>query len=550
MSAMKSTQNAPDPALRSHDLLADPIFTVRLGGQRSSLSLPEILARLGAGDELEFAALRSHQHHAWHAFLVQLAALVAESRDRRGLDLSAAEWRRSLLDLAGEAGGDDEAAAAAWRLVVGDPALPAFFQTPAPEGSLAPYKKEIPTPDELDVVVTTRNHDVKQERMTDPDPEHWAYALLTLQTMEGFLGRGNYGIARMNGGFSNRPCLALAPDLTWAARFRRDVQVWLDSRERLLEIYTETDGRSLLWVWPWDGEKTSKLALSACDPFFIEVCRRIRLVPDGHGSLVARMAATKDYLLDGAALQGDTGDVWTPIKADGSALTVSGRGFHYKLLSQLIFGQDFHRNPALEVRQEDRGEPVLVAQTLVRGQGLTEGYHERVIPMPAKVIDRLALDPEILGGRAKTQISLSDTVRRKVLHPALCALLQKGADQLNFRDDRTGPWLSALDRAVDDTFFPHLWATVEDEEEEFQASWQRLLKGLARDQFHDAQQSVPMASAHRARSQAKAELRLRRLLRQHLELAFPPKTPQPEATPPDSTLPETPQPEETVSDAA
>lgn len=529
---MSPNPTLPDPSLRRHDLLTEPIFGAHLAGQPTRLSLPEILAHLGAGEEVEFGALRSHQQHAWHAFLVQLGALVAERRDSRALDLSVEEWRRGLLVLAGDAGGDEEAATAAWHLLVGDLALPAFFQTPAPEGTLKPYKKEIPTPDELDVVVTTRNHDVKQERMADPDPEHWAYALLTLQTMEGFLGRGNYGISRMNGGFSNRPCLAMAPDLSWSARFRRDVGVWLDQREELLDEYAEDGGRTLLWLWPWDGEKSSKEALSVCDPFYIEVCRRIRLVerPDGRG-LTARMAATKDYRLDGAPLQGATGDVWTPVKrTDASALTVSGRGFHYTLLTKLLFEHDFEKNSALEIRQEDGEEPVLVAQAMVRGQGLTEGYHQRVIPLPAKVKNRLALNPATLGDRAEAQINLADTARRKVLHLALTALLQKGADQLDFRDDRTGPWLTAFDRAVDDAFFPHLWATVDDSEEDFQASWQQRLHALVWEHFEDARGSVPVPIAHRARAEARGELMLRGLLRKHLELGYRSTDPQPEET--------------------
>ena len=529
---MSPKTTAPDPSLRRHDLLSEPVFSARLAGEATRLPLPDVLAHLGTGEDLEFDALRSHQQHAWHAFLVQLGALVAERRDSPALDLSADEWRRALLDLAGDAGGDEDGAAAAWHLVVGDLSLPAFFQPPAPEGDLKPYKKEIPTPDELDVVVTTRNHDVKQERMTDPEAEHWAYALLTLQTMEGFLGRGNYGISRMNGGFSNRPCLAMAPDLSWSARFRRDVPVWLDQRDELLDEYAEDGGRTLLWLWPWDGEKSSKEALEVCDPFYIEVCRRIRLVERGEdGALTARMAATKDYRLDGAPLQGATGDVWTPVKrAEASALTVSGRGFHYTLLTKLLFEKEFEKNPALEIRQADGEEPVLVAQAMVRGQGLTEGYHQRVIPLPAKVKDRLALDPATLGDRAETQVSQADKARRKVLHLALTALLQKGADDLDFREERTGPWLTAFDRAVDDAFFPHLWKTVDDSEEDFQASWQRKLHKLAWEQFEDARGSAPIPVAHRARAQARGVLMLRGLLRKHLELGYRSDDPQPEET--------------------
>jgi CRISPR system Cascade subunit CasA len=54
--------------------------------------------------------------------------------------------------------------------------------------------------------------------MTVATPEHWFYALLTLQTMQGFLGAGNYGISRMNGGFASRPSVGLAPSDRWGMR--------------------------------------------------------------------------------------------------------------------------------------------------------------------------------------------------------------------------------------------------------------------------------------------------------------------------------------------
>ena len=254
-----------------YDLLSEPLLTVDGPDGRASLSLPQVLARLGRGEDVEFPRLRPHQHHAWHALLVQLAALAAHRRGGRDVDLDEETWRRALLDLA------DEAGSTAWHLVVEDPALPAFLQTPAPEKTLAPYGKTFPTPDSLDVLVTTKNHDYKSPKMTSAAPEHWCYALASVQTMDGYIGRGNYGIARMNGGLSNRPCLTMTPGLGWAERFHRDVHTWLDARPDLVgEVYgyREHGGHELLWLLAWDGEKTFKLPVRECDPFFIEVCRR------------------------------------------------------------------------------------------------------------------------------------------------------------------------------------------------------------------------------------------------------------------------------------
>ncbi|MDZ7717617.1 MAG: hypothetical protein U5K72_02205 [Balneolaceae bacterium] len=131
------------------------------------------------------------------------------------------------------------------------------MQPPIPEGSLkeAGYSSDIQTPDELDMLVTSKNHDLKGNRILRPDPEHWLFALLTLQTMEGFLGRGNYGIVRMNGGFGNRPLVGLSPEKSWGKRFLRDVTVLLKNRSGLLNLYT-SNGQTLLWLPPgWEENK-------------------------------------------------------------------------------------------------------------------------------------------------------------------------------------------------------------------------------------------------------------------------------------------------------
>src|SRR5699024_6080767 len=132
-------------------------------------------------------------------------------------------------------------------------------------------KSDIETPDELDMLVTSKNHDVKGNRILNPQPQHWLFALLTLQTMEGIMGRGNYGIIRMNSGYGNRPFVGVSPALAWGGRFQRDLQVLLHHRNNLIEMY-DPDGHSLLWISPWDGDKKSGIPLKSCDPFFVEIC--------------------------------------------------------------------------------------------------------------------------------------------------------------------------------------------------------------------------------------------------------------------------------------
>ena len=117
----------------------------------------------------------------------------------------------------------------------------------------------------------------------------------------------------MNGGFGNRPLVGLSPDLSWGEHFRRDVDVLLSERDALSERYT-LDGPALLWTRPWDGAKDSAIPLDACDPYFLEVCRRIRF-QDDDGDLVCWRANTKGQRVDAPdSLNGDTGDPWTPIE--------------------------------------------------------------------------------------------------------------------------------------------------------------------------------------------------------------------------------------------
>ena len=121
------------------------------------------------------------------------------------------------------------------------------------------------TPDDLDILVTAKNHDVKQAVALGCAPDDWMLALVDLQTMAGFLGAGNYGIARMNGGFSARPCLGLAPADAWTRRASVQrhaadagwARVAAGRPSGLFRI--RRTGLALLWLEPWDGRTSLDL---------------------------------------------------------------------------------------------------------------------------------------------------------------------------------------------------------------------------------------------------------------------------------------------------
>ena len=74
---------------RSESLLVRPTFSIRTpGGSTSTLSLTELLATLGSSEVEAFLGLQAHQTHAWHAFLVQLAAIAIIMAKLRGFNPS------------------------------------------------------------------------------------------------------------------------------------------------------------------------------------------------------------------------------------------------------------------------------------------------------------------------------------------------------------------------------------------------------------------------------------------------------------------------------
>jgi CRISPR system Cascade subunit CasA len=484
-----------------YDLLSEPLLTIDdADGNRIEASLPRALAEIGAGREIEFAFLRAHQFHAWYSSLVLIAALALQRSEQTKLSDDSDTWREVLLGLTG---GRVEP----WCLVVDDLAQPAFFQPPVWGGSLDVLKNAITTPDLLDVLITAKNHDVKARRITRPRPEHWAFALVTLQTMQGFLGVGNYGISRMNGGFASRPCVAAAPGLGWPRRFTRDVTIILADRERLVEVheYKEEGGIALLWLEEWDGVKS--LGSQELDPFYVEICRRVRFVEQG-GAIVARRGSTKAARIAPEETKGNTGDAWTPVNLEaGTSLTVTEEGFGYRQLQNILFAGKYRLGSTGLVRKRESGEFVLVASALTRGQGKTEGFHERAIPVPPQGIQRMA-DPEgraTLGARSQSQVETVAEVRRRALHPAICTLLQGAPDKLDLTDDRAKAISGRLDKLVDPIFFDWLWKSLDQSGEAATSAWTTKVIELAESVLTRAIESSPLPSARRYKAIAAAE---------------------------------------------
>ena len=489
-----------------NDLISDALIRARtFGGQILDLSLPELLAALSDPDDdvADFPRLQPHQTHPWHAFLVQLAAIALDADHLAPEDMPGADWATLLRALA-----PDEA----WRLVVDDLSKAAFMQPAVLDGPAEP--PEVLSPDLLDVLQSARNHDVKRRRMVHPEPEHWLHALIGVQTMQGYSGKMWYGIARMNGGLGNRPGVAVASSLRLGPRFRRDVAVLLEHRADITRMsgYQDHGGQALLWLQPWDGK--TPIALAECDPYFIEVCRRVRLrrlVSTGAIAAWTRNSTAKRVDAPDA-LKGITGDPWTPVElGDASkAMTLSGSGFTYEKTRQLIM-QEISAAPAQKLRTSDPLRMLWVAWALVRGQGKTEGLHERVVCLPGPVRKTLAVAAERdrLSKLAKDRVTTAGDVWSRGLSPALAALASGGEPQKLERGCRgahAGPWRSRFDEAVDRVFFERLWEAVELPEEQADRAWKEELLEQAARLLDEASTAAAGPEARRLKGRAVAEM--------------------------------------------
>jgi len=203
------------------NLLAQPIISAAPLGP---LTLPGVLAALARDEVDDFPALRAHQGMFWHMFLVQLAALALHGAGETEIPGDEETWRRLLRGMTKEFPDDEP-----WCLVVEDWSKPAFMQAAVPDG--VKLGNPVPSPDALDLLITSKNHDLKQAVARSAAPEEWLHALVTLQTGEGYGGAGNahgvpslsvgrhdIGRIRLPGGSRRSRSVGCAPSSRWARR--------------------------------------------------------------------------------------------------------------------------------------------------------------------------------------------------------------------------------------------------------------------------------------------------------------------------------------------
>lgn len=492
------------------NLLSDSILTADPVG---SITLPGLFTALSRDDVRAFPRLRAHQRAAWHMFRVQLAALAMDWAGMSELPQEESVWRDLLLALT-------EGEAEPWTLVVEDRSRPAFLQPPDPGG----LKWEpVPTPDALDLLITSKNHDLKAAVVTNAEPEDWAYALISLQTSEGYGGRGRFGIARMNGGSSSRAMLGLAPagpdgrpdPSSW---WRRDLNVVLHNRK--VPTALTRGGLALLWTLPWPEER--QIPAVEMDPLAIEVCRRIRLA-EADGTIRAERAGSKATRVEAKEFAGVLDDPWAPVSVKDAApktLTLGEGGrFDYRRMIDLLSEEDWRAPLAARLDAEAAGDTVIVAEALARGNSKTDGLQSRTLPMPKRV--RRAKDlPARLAAVAQTQITEikgADAALREAVALYAAGGCYESVDKSQRL--RAAEARARFDAFADRIFFDHLWERIAamDEDADAQATATRAfrtaLAEAARAELVRAFGAIPCAHIHAPRARTRAEGRLEGALR-------------------------------------
>ena len=489
-----------------HNLLVDPIIRSQKLGR---LTLPGVLAALSRDEIDSYPAMRPHQVMFWHMFCVQLSAMALKGQSDIPQDENV--WQSLLRAMTPEYPDDSP-----WSLIVDDWSKPAFMQAAVPDG--VELKNKVPTPDALDMLITAKNHDLKQAMAIHAAAEDWLFALVALQTGDGFGGPGNQGIARMNGAFSSRTLVGLAPIAKTrsemprpGAWFDHDVRILLDkSTERQNpgeHDFKTGEGLELTWLAPWfEGDQ---LNISELDRFFVEICRRVRLMSND-GYIAARKGNSKANRVNAKQFHGAIGDPWAPVhKTKNKSLTIGENGdFDYELIMDVIFSGNWEQPLLARISrfEESDSRLTLVTQALARGKK-TGGFRSRSIPITGKVVMAFFSDDmrQEIHQIGKKQ---ADVIKNfsKMLEDALVTVVKRGGENRIKRKDHTYAKVakSILVRHADTIFFPFLWDQFEEKYDDAEGEFIRDLWSMTRTIFERSLPMMPCGSLIRPKAEAKA----------------------------------------------
>lgn len=515
---------APSGAPPGPDLLRDPVFTISPDGSGHPLTLPDLLARLLCGPEVEaFPHLAAEQRGHWWRFLVRCAARGL--RELR-LDVDAARGRGAEALSAGLAEALEKLAPGGWALHQPDPVRPGFLQCPSGEGTpeTAGYRTESMAL--LTSAIGSKNHERKVEVGRELSAEQAAYALVEYQLGAVFGGRGNYGSQVMgsaSGAGSGAPFMGARIGGSNVRSFRHDVAVLLEEWEEIRR------GRGLrgavwaLWTEPWDGK--GQLGSERLDPAFIPFARRVRLdAPEGGVFRTVWFRASDAARVRDHTGGGHLGDPFAPLVPDPkdrseSVYKVRGtlaKGYDYAEVVRLLFGAGKKGEASPSVRAlADRHDAhssdlSVVFEGTAYEQGKTLGFHRRevLLPIVGQIASAVFLqDPESVRD-AHSEMFARVAEARSILRGAARILLSGSTKRREADDAKAEIPAAALERAVDAVYLPRLLeaaARLREGDDGWRAGWRATLTELAREAFRESLPAIPVAVSRRLQRECDAE---------------------------------------------
>ncbi len=524
------------------------------------MSLPELFAAFERDEAASFPALQGHQTWPWHVFLVQLAChcleiAIANEKTQLPEPDPARPWElvgvhtpeewydmiRAIVPDGAQLYPDDEP----WCLVVDDWSKPAFMQVPVADADKKDYKGEAVHPDDLDLLVSSKNFDIKSGAVVS-SIEDWVFALISLQTNAGFLGRGNYGCARQNGGWSCRPIFTLQSRTTPGSRWGRDARVILEhlhgggsDDDEIYTVCENPDGTRLLWLEPWNG--THSLQPRDLHPLFIEISRRLRAQLRG-GEVIFKKAASKTIRVDSSATCGDLKDPWEPTISDEKNVKVFGSKPDYANIARILANAKIKTSKS---KEEKFNRPLLLryhegidpltgvsacCSAVMKGQGKTEEYIENTVPVDVEEL----IDTTSLWTAAQEMLTLIKNAKNSVLGVALAEYMScgKSADGRGDVDwnstpvkDWTAPIKDAMDKEAGEKLFQYIWNVSrmcgpngEITDPAWLDPWKKVLKDLVRKYYELGVDSLPCSASQKIKARAIGDLTLNRRIKAELKL--------------------------------
>ena len=483
-------------------------------GQRVSTTLPELFVAMTQDHVRDFPALRTHQRHPWHAFLVQLAAIAMHRSDREKPFETAIEWRAALLAIS-----PDHADGAGWWLV--SPVnKPAFMQAPVFIGLDSKWENKS-APDEIDVIKASKNHDLKAQRMTRTTPEDWIFSIVSLQTQSPSDSGSYKESSRMDGGWGRRPGVGIIPPGGYGSRWLRDLKILLAERQHIAERHGfNLKGIAIAWLLPWDGSAASAFSISELDPFYIEISRRIRLTCEA-GVLSAKTTTTPNARIQSIG-GGLTGDIWSPIDEDKDGrkvFTARPYGFGYRTAVNLLVPSKIEFSPAMKPQRFD---PVvglkLNMESIAWGPKNTNaGYHKREITVGKKLAVMLAsankAEIDEVAAISKSRVEQLSEITWMLGQALMVLLTQDSFSESKKKDEalkeRVKRFSQPFESQCDAEFFSELFAEIEASDREgVRSQWLRTLVGRAESVLQSAFVAGPQSGQQRYRVQSAALDRL------------------------------------------